>query len=291
MLSTHETRQLDRLTLAGAASPLPNASGSRLARARGFGTEFHDFRHYQPGDDPRAIEWSVYARLGHLVLRTYRADARLRLHLLLDSSASMSAGEPDKLSCARKLAALLAYVAVRERDAVGLTTFDGRLRASIRSAAGRPQLMRVMTALEGISPGGRSSLTRALVDFATVTNGPGLVVIVSDFLDPAGAWEGLHYLLHRGLTPAVVQVLAPDELEPRIDDDIDLGDVEQPDAPRLTVTASAVPAYIERLTALTAELGEFCVTRGLPWLPLQSSAPFSDIVEACRHARLLGERG
>ena len=290
MLSTDETRQLDRLVLAPAGTPMPNAAGSRSARARGFGTEFRDFRRYQAGDDPRAIEWSVYARLGQLVLRSYRADAALRLHLLVDSSASMAAGQPDKLACARRVATLLAYVAAHERDALGLATFSDRLLTSMAPAGGRPQLIRVMAALDAITPAGSSSLTRALVDYANVTHGPGLVVILSDFFDPAGAWEGLHCLLHRGLAPAVIQVLAPEELEPAIDDEQELVDAERPEAPPVTVTPAAVREYLQRLNALTAELGEFCVTRGLPWLALRSSATFGDIVEGCRHAGLLGER-
>jgi uncharacterized protein (DUF58 family) len=290
MLSLEETRQLDRLGLSAAGTTLARASGSRLARARGFGTECHDFRRYQPGDDPRGIEWSVDARLGQLVVRTYRADAILRVHLLIDASASMALGEPDKMSCARRVAALLAYLGVRDRDAVGLATFDENVRSSIAPAAGRSQLRRLMTALETITPGGSSSLTRTMIDYASAARGPGVVVVVSDFFDPAGAWEGLHCLLHRGLTPAIVQVLAPEELEPSIEDELDLADAEQPDAAPVTVTPAAVRAYVERLNAVSAELGEFCVRHGLPWLRLRSSASVGDMAQACLHAGLVGER-
>lgn len=290
MLSAEETRQLDRLALSPAGTPLARAAGTRLARVRGFGTEFHDFRRYHPGDDLRGIEWSVDARLGQLVVRTYRADGILRVHLLIDTSASMAIGEPDKLSCARRLAALLAYLGVRDRDAVGLATFDDRIRASIAPAVGRAQLRRLMTALETLTPAGSSSLTRTLIDYASAARGPGAVVVVSDFFDPAGAWEGLHCLLHRGLTPAIVQVVAPEEIEPSVEDELDLVDAEHPDALPVTVIPAAVRAYVARLNALSAELGEFCVRHGLPWLRLRSSASVGDMVQACLRAGLVGER-
>src|SRR3977135_3167513 len=126
MLSAHEVRQLEHLTLAHGSAQ--SAAGSRHARPRGHGLEFRDYRHYQPGDDPRVIDWNVHARLGQLVVRVFRAEGQLRLHLLVDTSASMSVGAPSKLACAARLAAALAYVAVERRDAVGLATFDEEIR-------------------------------------------------------------------------------------------------------------------------------------------------------------------
>ena len=290
MLTIDETRQLDRLAFTLAGSPSPDASGSRVARARGAGSEFHDTRPYHAGDDPRAIDWSVYARFDQLVVRTYRAAAQTRVHLLLDVSASMAAGRPDKLSCARRVAALLAYIAIRERDAVGLTTFDRRIRTSVAPASGRPQLMRLMGALQADAAAGRSALNASLDDFASAAHGRGLAVILSDFFDPTGVREGLHHLIHRGLTPALIQVLAPEELAPDIDGETDLIDAEDPDAPAVTVTPAAVHAYLGRLSDLVADLGEFCTSRGLAWVSLSSAGSFGDILQACRRGGLLAER-
>src|SRR4029077_20098879 len=102
------------------------ASGLRDAASRGRGIEFQDHRHYQPGDDPRSIDWTIDARLRQLVVRVYRSEAHVRLHVLVDVSRSMSLGSPTKLDFARKLAAALAYVSIGRGDAVGLTTFADR---------------------------------------------------------------------------------------------------------------------------------------------------------------------
>lgn len=292
MLSAEEARQLDLVTFgATTASPAASASGGRVAKARGFGSEFHDFRHYQPGDDLRSIEWTVYARLGQLVTRTYRADAHLRVHLLVDTSRSMGVGTPDKLSCARKLSALLSYVATRSGDAVGAATFDQRIGRRVAPVTGRPQLFRVMGLLDGVSPSGSSSIGRALMDYGTVERGPGLVVVISDFFDAEGAFEGLRYLLYRGLTPAIVQVLAPEELDPLVGEDTELIDIEDPSLTSLVIDPGAVIAYQASLAESQASLGEFCLTHGLPWALLRSSDTFGQLLHTCRQAGLLAAQG
>jgi len=292
MLSAAEAQQLDGLTFGVAtASPSASPSASRVARARGLGTELHDLRRYQIGDDPRSIEWTIYQRLGQLVTRTYRADAHLRVHMLIDISRSMSLGSPDKLSCASRLAALLSYVAIRRRDAIGVVTFDDRVVRRLAPAHGRGQLFRALRMLTDAAVGGPSAIGRVLADFASVSQGPGLVVILSDFFDPAGCTDGLRYLLHRRLTPALVQILSPEELSPPVIADAELVDIEAPDAAPLHVDQETVAEYRAQLTAHRASLAAFCAERGLPWMPVGSSDTFEELLRACHRAGVLAGQG
>ncbi len=292
MLSPAEARHLDLLTLAVATvSSSATASGARVARARGVGSEFHDFRRYQAGDDPRAIEWTIYERLGQLVTRTYRADAHLRVHLLVDVSGSMSIGTPSKLSCAQKLAAVLGYVASGAGDAVGLVTFDHHITQRLAPATGRGHLFRVLSALQESSSAGVSSIGKVLIDYGAMERGPGLALVVSDFLDPAGVFQGLHRLMERGLTPALAQILSPDELDPRLTGDTELLDVEEPAASPLVIDAAMVAAYKSALMQLRASLRAFCSTHGLPWIELSSSDSFVDLLRTCRRAGVLAGQG
>jgi uncharacterized protein (DUF58 family) len=292
MLSVEEARQLDRLAFgASTASPAASASGARVSRARGFGLEFREFRRYEPGDDPRAIDWTIHARLRQLVVRVHRADAHLRVHLLVDVSGSMATGAPDKLTGARKIAALLSYVAVGRRDAVGVATFDRTVKQYIAPAAGRPQLLRIFDALATAAAGGQSAINHALANYGAAVHGPGLVVVISDFYQAGGSFEGLRYLLHRGLTPAVVQVVAPQELDPDVTGDVELVDIEDPLAPPVLVDPLIVAAYRERMAELTAELGEFCISHGLSCVRVESSFPFARLLRACRDASLLAGPG
>ena len=106
MLSVQESRQLDRLSIRAASSASPAAATSlRQAAAAGHGLDFYDFRHYEPGDDPRRIDWTIAARHRQLVVRQFRAEGHVRLHLLVDVSRSMTLGAPSKRDCAVKLAA------------------------------------------------------------------------------------------------------------------------------------------------------------------------------------------
>ena len=288
MLTADEARQLDRLgTGSSRAAATTAAFGLRRARVRGSGIEFQDYRHYQPGDDLRSIDWTVEARLRQLVVRVSRGEGHLRLHLLVDVSASMLIGTPDKLHAARKIAAALGYVALERRDAVGVTTFSDGILTHVPPTAGRPQMFRIFSTLQEAAGGGRSAIHKALIDYATAVRGGGLVVVLSDFFQPADTTEALEYLLYRGFTPAVVQVVAAGEVHPDVRGEEELVDIEDPSLPPVVIDADAVSAYLEYFTRESARLGEFCASRGLPWMRVESSLPFEAQVHACVKAGLL----
>jgi uncharacterized protein (DUF58 family) len=287
MLSVEESRMLDRLVLAGRTASAAPAPGLRQARSRGFGLEFQDYRHYQPGDDPRSIDWTVAARLQQLVIRVSRAEGHLRLHLLVDVSGSMSVGAPSKLACATKPAAALCYLAVARRDPVGVATFSDTILTHVPPAAGRRQVFRVFDVLGTATAGGRSHLNGSLTDYSGLVRDGGLAVVISDFFAPEGAIEGLQYLRYKGLTPAVVQLVAPEELRPDISDEVDLVDIEAPEGGSLTVDAAAVDGYRQRLERTSSELGDFCRANGAPWLRLDASAGFEAILRSCLNGGLL----
>ncbi len=285
MLTAAEAGLLNRLTLAsGSASA---AAGARDARTRGQGLEFEDYRGYLPGDDPRSIDWTIHARLRQLFVRVFRAEGHLRLHLLVDASRSMSVGSPSKFQCAARLASALAYVAVERRDAVGMALFDGRIRTLMSPAPGRPHLFRLFNVLSHADADGGSDIDRALVSYATATRGPGIAVVISDYQSSAHIGEGLRYLLYRGLTPVVVQILADDELCPEVQGDVQLADAEDPLAPPFTVDASSVPDYVGRLSGIEHDLREFCRANGLAYIRVIASTPFGTLVRQCVAAGLL----
>jgi uncharacterized protein (DUF58 family) len=290
VLATDEAFLLDRLTLGAGASPvLPTAAGMRRARTRGAGLEFHDYRSYQPGDDPRGIDWTVEARLRQLVVRVTRGEGHIRLHVLLDASASMSIGNPAKLSCAARVAAALCYVAVERRDAAGVSTFRDGIATYMPPAEGRAPLFRAFETLAAVVPSGRSAIDRALEQYAAAVRGPGLVVVLSDFFEPGAGTQGLQSLLHRGLTPAVLQVVARDELSPEVEEDTELIDIEQ-DRSSLIVDRGALAAYRVRLAQHEATLRTFCATHGCPWARIRSDMSFRQLLAALQANGLLGVR-
>jgi uncharacterized protein (DUF58 family) len=289
MLSADEAGQLDRLAIAaGTAAP---AAGRKVINARGHSLEFHDYRGYQPGDDPRSIDWTVHARLRQLVVRIFRADGHVPVHLLVDTSASMRAGHPAKLAATVKAAAALAYIAVRRRDPVSLAMFSDTIGTHVAPGSGRPQLFRIFDALTSVEARGPSSLDRALTMYGAAVRGPGLAIVMSDFFDAHLTLDGVRYLLSRGLRVALVQVLANDELDPRIEDDVEIVDLEDASAPPVVVTRGALEAYHAHMRRASADLHTFAASRSLPFIRLVSSCGFGEIVSGCSGAGLVERHG
>lgn len=290
MLTADEARQLDRFALAGGHAAA-SAAGRRPTKARGYSIEFHDFRRYQPGDDPRAIDWTIDARLRQLVVRLYRAEGHVPLHLLVDASASMRIGTPAKLATASRMAAALAYVAVLRRDPVALATFDNAVRSHVRVAAGRPQLFKVLEMLQACEAHGRSSIDRPLSDYGSLVRGPGLAVVVSDFFDRDFRFDGIKFLLYRGLNVALVHLLADEELDPQVHDDVELVDIENAAEAPIGVAPAAAVAYRSSLAAFIERLRGLCTSHGVSYLQVRASTPFGDIVAACTRAGLIELHG
>src|SRR5687767_5503278 len=96
----------------------------------GFSQEFAEYRAYSEGDDPRFVDWNVYARTDRTYIRRYEGETNTRLMILLDASASMgfSSHAVGKLQYAKFIAASLAYLAARQHDPVGLLVFDEKVR-------------------------------------------------------------------------------------------------------------------------------------------------------------------
>lgn len=291
MLNQQDVRLLSHLSIGGTSAATRAMSAAlRRARMQGAGLEFHEYRHYQPGDDPRTIDWTIEARLQQLVVRVARADGHLAVHALVDASASMSIGTPDKFSFARRVAAALCYVALERRDSAGVATFDHDVRARLAPATGREHLLQILGTLESQRTSGASDLTAALTRYGTGARGPGLAVVISDFLTPAIDLSGLDFLMYRGLAPAAIQVLAPEETDPSFDL-AELFDVEDAARQGLVVDRGAIAAYQARLRAHQSTLGASCAERGIPFLSLDSSSPVERVLAGLEEIGLLTRHG
>ncbi len=289
MLAPEEALLLDRLTLRDRTCAAHSAAaGGRRAPARGAGVDFHEYRRYEAGDDPRAIDWTVEARLRQLVVRVSRAEGNLRLHVLVDSSASMSIGNPAKLACAKRIAAALCYVAVERKEATGVAAFGDRVAACMLPARGKGQLFRTFEMLGALVPSGPSAIDRALEQYATAARGPGLVAVLSDYFAPGAGVSGLQCLLHRGFSPVVVQVVAREETWPDFSDEVELVDIEQQTGASLVVDHGMIAAYRTRLAQHEALLRTFCVTHGSPWVRVVSDMSFGELVAELEASGILG---
>lgn len=250
-------------------------SGLHRSPRRGFSVEFAEHRPYVPGDDLQAMDWRVYARTERHYIRTYEAETTLECQLLLDVSASMAYGSHGvrKLDYAACLAASLAYLMHRQRDAVGLITFDDRIVARLPASARAGHLQTLIHALERTTVGRATNLGRPLDDLSRAMRRRGLVVVISDLLDdPRRVVDDLRRFHHGGTEVVVFQVLDPDELQFPFTQAARFRDPET-DEEIAAVPTDARTAYLEALETLTATYRREFGGAGIDFRQLDTSAP------------------
>jgi uncharacterized protein (DUF58 family) len=190
-------------------------SGLHRSPKRGYSVEFAEYRQYLPGDALATIDWKVYARSDRHYVKKFEEDTNLDCHLLVDISGSMAYGSHGvtKRDYACYLAASLAYLMHRQRDAVGLIAFDETIVQRLPPSARASHLRAVLLGLERLPHGAKTNVAKPLGDLAKVLAKRGLVVVISDLLDdPAGVIQGLRHFRQRGTDVIVFHVLDPQEL-------------------------------------------------------------------------------
>lgn len=193
-------------------------AGLHRSPRRGFSVEFAEHRMYQPGDEPRYVDWKLLARKDRLYVKQFEEETNLRAMLVLDASRSMDwSGAPGarltKFEYARRLAAALALILLRQRDATGLVAFDDAVRAVLPPRVSRAHWIRLVATLQGLAPGRLTAAAPALTGVVERLRRRGLVVFLSDLLlDPAPALHALKFLRHRGHSVLVLHLLDPAEI-------------------------------------------------------------------------------
>ena len=161
-------------------------TGLHRSPRKGFSVEFAEHRPYQPGDDLRYMDWRIAARANRWMLKQFEEETNLRASIVVDVSRSMYwTGSParlTKLAYAERLAAAIALVLLRQRDAVGLIRFDDEVRSAIAPRTRRGQWTRIIAALDDPGAGQASKAPAALSRAARLIKGRGMVVLISDLL-------------------------------------------------------------------------------------------------------------
>ncbi len=232
--------------------------GERLSKDLGAGIEFRDFRGYSPGDDPRAIDWNIYRRLGKVFLRLYEEQQDLPLYLMPDVSASMFHEPEPRALTALRCTLALATISLSHHDSAALFPFAGKMEMRVKSMSGKASTMAFAEHLARLSPPveAGTNLAGALRRLADMNLRKGLLVVISDFFDPAGLSplrDALRSIRHRML---FVQLVRPSDAEPDLEGDLRLRDCESGDAAEITVTPHLLSRYREAYAAFSTELAD-----------------------------------
>jgi uncharacterized protein (DUF58 family) len=275
-------------------------SGLHRSPLHGLSVEFADYREYSPGDDLKRLDWRAYARSNRYYIKRYEEETNFRATMLLDASSSMKYGRRvdgkggfTKFEYAATLAASLATLCIKQRDAIGMTLFDAAERTFLRPSAQQSQLTKILDVLEAAKPDRTTELGAVLNKVASQIHSRGVVVVISDLLcDLDALYKGLGRLQYQGHDILIFQVLDSEEIELPFNDSVLFRDIEG------TEELFAEPwafrkAYKAAMEAFIEDVGKRCRSAGIDHVLLKTSDEMGMALARYLHQRnsLTGRRG
>lgn len=260
-LTVETMRRLDHLALGSRWTAEGGRAGRHSSVLKGASVEFRDHRNYVQGDNLRHLDWKLFGRSERYFIKQYQEETSLRVHLVLDASASMAfrhSGLASKFEFARELAAAAAYLAHHQQDSVGLVIYDDQVRSWLPTKGGSRNIRNFLDTLGAHQPAGRTATGKALEALAEGMARRGLVLMLSDLLDdPEAVFRALAHFRRRGHDVVLVHVLDPAELTLPFDGVSDFVDMETGE--RLEADAALVRrAYRDAIDAAIASFRVRC---------------------------------
>lgn len=278
LLDAKFVRELDALGRRLEIRARSGAMGEHTAKKRGGSSEFQEHRGYAPGDDLRRIDWAAFARTDEPVLKLFRAEEDVVARVLCDASGSLDFGEPKKLAVAQRISAAIGYLALSRSEraqlfvgAEGLVSADGPTR-------GRAGLVGLLRRIEGIEARGKTDLAEAVDGLMRRAKRPGLLALVSDFLDAGPVTSALARAASAGHDVALVHVFAPEEASPELSGDFSLEDAETGELVDVTMDAQAIEAYLARFAALGDSLRSFARRHRASYVRVRTDEPLESVM-------------
>ncbi|HWL51194.1 MAG TPA: DUF58 domain-containing protein [Chthoniobacteraceae bacterium] len=274
-------RKLEGLHLLARQIARGRMRAERRSVRRGSGLEFADYRPFSPGDDLRGIDWRVYARHRHLLLKLFEEEEDLHVHLLLDCTASMQWGDPPKFDLARRLAAGLAYLALANLDRAGIGPLGPHAQRPWTPSRGRAHFLPLLRYLEGCTTAaGPGELSANVTRWLATRPRRGLVLWITDAWgataeDAFLALDRLRYARHE---IALVQIRHPDELAAGELGEFEYEEVETGATKTMIVDRAAAAAYAQAVRAYEEELTRYCHRHGIPLLQALATEPAEEIL-------------
>jgi uncharacterized protein (DUF58 family) len=278
--------KLERLRLIAKRLSWAGVKGEHASSRKGFSLEFADYRRYQQGDDLRYVDWNIYRRLDRLLLKVFTAEEEMNVYLLVDTSRSMAEGRPPKIEYAKKVAAALGYIGLKNLDRVGGASFSSALHHPLTLGRGRKQILTLFNFLATLSCAGETDLLSTVRSFTRLFPHPGFVVLLSDLLDPQGCRAGLEELARKKHQVLVIHLLDQNEINPKPAGDVALLDVERRRERRFFLDVDLVRRFQQELKNFFSEAEATCASRQIEYLRTTTGTPFDEFVlHALRQAR------
>ena len=258
----------------------------------GFSVEFSEYREYSPGDDPRYLDWRLYARSDRYFIKRFEDETNLRCYLVLDTSRSMGygSGAYSKGEYATTLAATIAYFLATQRDAVGLLTFEDRITEFLLPRHRPGHLRRLMGILEREPSGKATDLAGPLEQIAATVRKRGLIILISDLLAPIDSFKTrLGYLRSRGHDVVVLRIVDPAEAEFRFEQAAMFRDSESGREIYVDPT-SARDDYLRRFSEHGDLVKQSCIEQGIEFESIATDTPLEIVLFDLLKARMRRSR-
>ena len=281
--------RLDQLDVVSRKVLAGKMKGERRSKRRGQSVEFADYRNYTIGDDLRFIDWNIYARLDRLFLKLFLEEEDLALYVLLDVSKSSDYGKPSKFRYMQRVAAALGYIGLVNYNRVTVCGVSDGVVADTGAMRGRRKVSQLVDFIDKLKPTGPSHMAEACRRFALQHRQKGICVVLSDFFVKEGFEAGLRYVAGGKYDLFAVQCLAPQELEPDLQGDLKLRDLEDDDVAEVSITQPLIKQYKANLNAYCLGLKDYVTRRGGTYLFTSTAVPFDTLVlNYLRERGLLG---
>jgi len=257
-------------------------SGLHKSPNRGFSVEFNDYRNYYPGDDMRHVDWKLYARSEKFYIKQYEDETNVRCFIVLDTSASMdyTSGGISKFDYGRTLASALAYFIMRQRDAVGLITFDDKIRDFIPAKCRQPHLIHILRTLTNLESGAHTDAVKPLSDLAAHLRKKSLVILITDMLDDeVKVINSLQNLRSMGNDVIAFQLMDDAELNFPFNEASEFIDMENNES-YITSPAAIREAYLKNLEDFLVYCRKQCQSSGVDYTLLNTSQPLDEALSA-----------
>lgn len=271
-------RKLDYLALVSKRVFSGRMRAERKTKKSGSGIEFADHRDYQPGDDFRYLDWSVYQRFDRLLVRLFEEEEDLAIYFIVDSSSSMGFGDAKKLRYAKRVAAALGYVGLANLDRVSIVSTTDKVMDRMPGTRGKARIFKVFRFLRELEPEGQTDLGDAMKTFVAQNKKKGLAVLISDLYDPQGFEKGINVLRYNKFDPFVVHVVDKEEAKPKLNGDVLLYDCETGDEREVTITAKVLERFAGAYGQYLADIERFCTSKTVPYIQADISTPFDELI-------------
>ena len=247
--------------------------------AAGFTREFKDHRHYTPGDDFRAIDWRLFARLEKIFVRIFEEIQEYHVHILVDRSRSMIEPHPEKRIAALRLAVALAYLSLINQHRVSILSLADDIQRELPPLRGQGHIHDILKQLSELEFAGTTNLVGSLQHFRPSRDRRGIVFLISDLFgrSPELSEEALKQARSWPAETHVIHVLSPTEMRPDLEGEVQLLDVETGEVRRMWLTRREMARYEETFEDYLRKLHQVCMHQQFNYLAWTTDQSFEEM--------------